>query len=119
LTQTGRTESARALLQEIIEEGNADCDTYSLIGRSYKDEWSVNQNSATLHDAVLAYRKAAELYPADYYPLINVASLELFARNSPEAAKVAEATLVARAISHREVHRLRNCRLQVRALPGA
>jgi len=94
LTQTGRTETARALLQEIIQEGNADCDTYSLIGRSYKDDWTVSRNSETLQKAILAYRKAAELYPADYYPLINVASLELFVENTSEATRLAEATLV-------------------------
>ncbi len=93
LTQTGSTNSARELLEEIVRDGDADCDTYSLIGRSYKDDWSVNQSPETLREAILAYRKAAELYPASYYPLVNVASLELFAGNSAEAEHIAEKAL--------------------------
>ena len=96
-SQTGRTQRARVILRELIQEeeehrrsaGYSVCDTYAALGRTYKDDWLATGDPQALAKALDAYRKAATCSREEaYYPLVNVATLELL-RGDRKAARAA------------------------------
>jgi len=81
---SGDRKRAIEVLQSVLDKHGPSSETFGILGRIYKDEYeeclagghSV-QASASLEEAISAYRKGFEADPRDYYPGINLVTLLL------------------------------------------
>jgi class 3 adenylate cyclase/tetratricopeptide (TPR) repeat protein len=91
--QMGDSTRARKILEEIKLTNSANCDTYSLIGRTFKDQWLEDGDSSHLKNALDHYLAAFARFPDESYPAINAASLSLLGGDAIRAGKLARTVL--------------------------
>ncbi len=94
LARTGAIKSAQILLNELLESGHQDAETYCLLGRLQKDQAykakGKEDRMANLKASFSFYTKAEKLAPEDYYPLINTATVAFLLGKESEAISTAE-----------------------------
>jgi len=79
--QNGDRENAIDVLEKILKEQGNSPETFGLLGRIYKDQWSELKNEGgrkarvALNKAISAYKQGFESDWRDYYPGINALTL--------------------------------------------
>lgn len=93
-SQGGQPDEARAILHDILRSDKASpmqaSETWSLIGRTWKDTWQQTKPHAvpddvSLKEAINAYKQALQISSGDYYAAVNLATLNLIAGQEMEA----------------------------------
>jgi len=90
LARSGATHRANAMLLQLVESGQSDEETVSLLARTEKDLWQQASDRATAnrHLALAAQRyQQAYHQSGSYYPGINAAAMTLL-QGKPEDAKI-------------------------------
>jgi tetratricopeptide (TPR) repeat protein len=96
LNRAGQSEEAERLLLKLIEQHGPSSETFSLLGRVYKDRWEQTLKSGktelaheVLGKAIDAYRRGFEADWRDAYPGINAVTLmELSEPPDPERERL-------------------------------
>jgi tetratricopeptide (TPR) repeat protein len=90
LNRAGRGEEAERVLLQVLDKHGASSETYSLLGRVYKDRWEAAlrdgrpaQAAAVLEKAIGAYLRGFETDWRDAYPGVNAVTL-MELRQPPE-----------------------------------
>ncbi len=93
LAQSGSTEGAHELLNELISQGYDDPETLSILGRIHKDFWRISttprEKENELRLSYETYLKAFEK-SNNYYPGINAATMAVLGGNFDEAHALAK-----------------------------
>ena len=94
LAQMGATSRAQVILSSLVASNSKDCETLSLLGRTYKDQWCADPSkSGYLRQAFECYSQAFKIEPPDYYPGINAAATALLLNETEEAKRIAREVL--------------------------
>jgi len=92
LARSGAVHKANGMLLQLVESGNGDGETISLLARTEKDLWQQadDRDAANRHLALAAERyKQAYLNSGSYYPGINAATMTLLLGEREEARAIA------------------------------
>jgi hypothetical protein len=107
LNRLGRRTEAERVLRTLIEERGADSETYGLLGRVYKDQWSDARDAGLdplarglLSKATAAYLAGFEADWRDAYPGINAVSL-MELSDPPDPRRTALIPVVSYAVDRR------------------
>ena len=93
-SQGGQPDEARSILHDILRSGMATSkqasETWSLIGRTWKDTWQQTKlnnapDDVPLKEAINAYQQALQITSGDSYGAVNLATLSLVAGRETEA----------------------------------
>lgn len=91
----GDRERAIRILEQLLKQRGQSAETYGILGRIYKDQYSEAKAkgdfkaSAHLDRAIQAYTRGFECEPVDYYPGVNAINL-LIQKGTEDAQKAAE-----------------------------
>jgi hypothetical protein len=96
LNRAGRSDAAEQVLTELIASRGASSETFSIMGRVYKERWESaggvgggHEATAILDKAIDAYRRGFEADWRDHYPGVNAVTLmELRDPPDPERLKL-------------------------------
>ncbi len=75
LNRSGHSQDAERVLREVIDAHGPSSETYSLLGRVYKDRWEAERHGSQLEQAIDAYRRGFEADWRDAYPGVNAITL--------------------------------------------
>jgi hypothetical protein len=107
LNRLGRRTEAERVLRTLIEERGADSETYGLLGRVYKDQWSDARDAGLdslarglLSKATAAYLAGFEADWRDAYPGINAVTL-MELSDPPDPRRTALIPVVSYAVDRR------------------
>jgi tetratricopeptide (TPR) repeat protein len=92
LARSGATNRANSMLLSLVESGNYDEETISLLARSHKDLWlQANTPEEKQEQLKLAAKRYKESYQItdSYYPGINAATMAMLMGNKKEAETLA------------------------------
>ncbi len=74
---TGDQDLAISVMEHLIAETGGDAESYGILGRIYKDRYTVDGRQEDLNTAITYYKEGFEKQPTDYYPGVNVVMLLL------------------------------------------
>jgi hypothetical protein len=107
LNRVGEGERAERVLTELIARRGPSSETYGILGRVYKDQWSVAKASGSamlarglLEKAIAAYLKGFEADWRDAYPGVNAVTL-MEVREPPDPQREKLVPIVAYAVERR------------------
>jgi hypothetical protein len=75
LNRVRRSQDSERVLREVIDAHGPSSETYSLLGRVYKDRWKAERHGSQLDQAIDAYRRGFEADWRDAYPGVNAITL--------------------------------------------
>jgi MAP3K TRAFs-binding domain len=107
LNRVGQGERAERVLSELIARRGPSSETYGILGRVYKDQWSAAKASGSavlarglLEKAIAAYLKGFEADWRDAYPGVNAVTL-MEVREPPDPRREKLVPVVAYAVERR------------------
>lgn len=71
----GDPERALDMMEQLVAKTGGDAETRGILGRIYKDRFSVTGDPADIQKAIEHYRAGFEAEPSDYYPGVNLVNL--------------------------------------------
>lgn len=107
LNRAGRWEEAEKVLTDLLERRGSSSETYSILGRVYKDRWEEEckkndpfKAQGFLDQAIEAYRKGFEADWRDAYPGVNAVTL-MELKDPPDPQRTQLTPIVAYAVDRR------------------